>query len=137
MGISPFEFQKLLARMQSKNKPAALSGGDPVESGQELKLHSDIMQFCNEQWPPWVFIHTDPTGKSRATPGAPDFVIYSNVGVLSFECKTKTGKRSEDQTIFAHLARQCGHEIEIVRSMDDFRALIAREKQKTQMKANL
>lgn len=129
MGISPYEYEKLIARMGDKSTHS-LSAGEPIAAGQEIKLHNDIKEYCQTQWPPWVFIYNDPTKRTHASEGAPDFVIYSAWGVLSIECKTKEGKLSDSQVVFHHLAGNCGHKIPIVRSMDDFRAIVAREKEK-------
>lgn len=129
MAISKYEYERMLARMADKSTEP-ISDGAPVPDGQEIKLHRDIMEHCQAQWPTWIYIYHDPTKRTHATEGAPDFVIYSEFGVLSVECKTKNGKRSQAQLIFAAVAGKCGHTIEIVRSMDDFRALVAREKEK-------
>jgi hypothetical protein len=130
MGISEFQLRQMLDRLGMGKRPPESQSVDPVGDGEELGLHAEIMKYCNAQWPPWVFIHTDPKRKSRATPGAPDFVIYSCYGILSVECKDRTGKRSPEQTQFAYVASLSGHEIPIVRSMQDFLNVIEKAKTK-------
>lgn len=92
---------------------------------RELDLHAEIIKFCNAQWPPWTFVHSDPTRKSRVTPGAPDFVIaIPDAKTLYVECKDREGKLSQDQMEFKKKIEMLGHMFHVVRSMDEFRAIL-------------
>lgn len=127
MGIDPLQFEAMQRRTRKargeEEEPPPPPPSKAVE--KELDLHEDIMQFCNAQWPPWPFLHSDPAKRSRVTPGAPDFVIAMNGGKTLFvECKDRDGKLSADQLIFQKKLEMNSHTLHVIRSMDEFRKLI-------------
>lgn len=109
-------------------KAVALSGGRvgvehfaraAVE--RECDLHDDIIAFCKAQHPKWMFIHARMDQRSTIPVGAADFVIFMPGGkILILECKTKTGKCTPEQAGWALQLQMLGHEVHIVRSLEEF-----------------
>jgi hypothetical protein len=98
-------------------QPKPSSGVD-----RESKLHDDILDECQRRG--WLAVHGRMDVRSTITKGAPDFIILTERGVLLIECKTKEGKLSTDQMAFHAWARRLGHTVHVVRSMDEFRAIL-------------
>lgn len=97
----------------------------PVAAGKELALHAEIMKICRRLG--WVYVYHDPTRKTGATLGTPDFIIYATGGqVLNVECKTATGTLSKDQKNFQRGIEATGHVYHTVRCKEHFE-MIARE----------
>ena len=113
---------EVLAHQARVNKrPLPMAGA--VED--ERELHAQIIAHCNAQWPPWNAIHARMDKASTLEAGAPDFTIQLPAGrTLYVECKTKTGKLSEAQRNWAHMAKALGHTVHVVRSLADFLALL-------------
>ncbi len=98
---------------------------DAVGSGQEIALHMEIIKECCRRT--WPYIYHNPTKKTAATLGTPDFIIYADAGrVLNVECKTKTGKLSKDQVNLKREIEAKRHEYHVVRSLTAFLRLADR-----------
>lgn len=116
MSISTFQYRQMLLRQGKLPTPA-----DADAVAKELPLHDQIIAFCNAQWPRWKFIRARPDERSTIANGAQDFTIWMPGNkVLCIECKSKDGKRSDDQTIWAAEMAMLGVEVRIVRSMAAF-----------------
>jgi len=120
--ISTAQFQEMLARSERYSgrlpKPS-----EPVE--KEATLHRQIMDWCNGQWPRWKFIHARTDQRSTIQIGSHDLTVFGPFPkCLLIECKTKTGKLSEDQLIWKAEMSQLGWTVEVVRSMGEFLTLI-------------
>lgn len=121
--ITPQQALEMMQRLAQNRKDAAPAKCDdsvfePVS--KEIPLHGQIMKWCQDQHPQVPLIHTNPTKSSRATPGAPDFVLVYRGKVLLIECKKRDGKLSPDQRLWHHLAELQGVPVAVVRSMDEF-----------------
>ena len=89
----------------------------------EKALHAQIREFCRAR--KWLYFTGSMAHRSRRTLGEPDFTILAPNGqVLFVECKTLTGKLSEEQIQIQREADRLGHCIHIVRSLDDFTVLL-------------
>ena len=113
-------------------KTAAKSGCD-----KESELHEQIFAECRRRG--WIALHGAMSERTHRTAGEPDFVIlaqeksetiYGDYGscwtpkTLLVECKTRTGKLSMDQAAMIHHAKRLGHTIHVVRSFEEFLALL-------------
>lgn len=97
----------------------ALPDVEAVGAGQEIGLHREIMKECRRRG--WVYVYHDPTRRTGATLGCPDFIIYAQNGVVvNIECKTRAGKLSADQVKFKAAVELLGHEYLVVRSLKAF-----------------
>lgn len=91
----------------------------------ESQLHNDIIEYCKNQRPPWIYFHGSMAVKTSRTKGENDFHILANHGRVFFiECKSKTGKISADQRDIIHWANLLGHMIHVVRSIEEFKAVV-------------
>ena|SRR2546430_2859270 len=98
----------------------------PASSHQtrEKQLHSQILSFARARG--WIALHGDMTRKTGRTLGEPDFVIIADAGRVFFvEAKSMIGVLSPAQVAFRARARDLGHTVHIVRSLDDFITLVA------------
>jgi len=98
---------------QESEVPASAS------ANSERELHDDILEYCKVNR--WIALHGRMDERTGRTPGEPDFTIMADRGrVFFFECKSKTGKLSEDQMLLIKHAEMNGHAINVIRSMDEF-----------------
>jgi len=113
--------QALDYQMRMKGTPSAL--GRKLKDGvaRELALHDEIIAHCRQQWPPWKYIRANPVEASTIAKGCQDFTIFLPGGrLLCVECKRADGKLSDDQQIWAKELIMLGHQVHVVRSMDEF-----------------
>lgn len=112
--ITPFQFQEMQRRLAPKiRQPAAPD--DAVTA--ELPLHSEFSAWCARQQPPVPAVHTNPSKKSRATPGAPDYVVVYRGKVHLIELKDDEGEVSPAQAAWIRMANDQGVKTHICRSM--------------------
>ena len=110
--ISMADFLKITARLEPKQHTSK-TGVD-----KESDLHADIIQYCRSKG--WLFFHGAMCAETHRTEGEPDFLIFRPGGFLLVECKTRTGKLSIAQQSVSAQAKQLGHTVHIVRSMEEF-----------------
>lgn len=92
---------------------------------EEEKLHHEIIEYCKNQCPPWIYFHGSMAHKTYRTKGENDFHILASGGRVFFiECKAKGGKVSTDQRDVIHWANLLGHTIHVVTSMQEFRRIV-------------
>ena len=91
--------------------------GDAVD--MESDLHTQIAAECRRRV--WLAFHGAIGKRTRRTPGEPDFVIVAEFPrVLLIECKSKTGKPSDDQLSVRTWANKLGHQVHIISSFREF-----------------
>ena len=103
------------------NKPAALSS-EGIDN--ESKLHQQIMDFCDAQWPRWKYIRCRMDKRSTIAKGAQDFTIFAPGRVLCVECKARNEKPTKDQQIWHKEMEMVGHAVYVVWSFDDFKSTL-------------
>ena len=92
---------------------------------KESELHEQIVNHCNSQWPRWRFIHCRMDMKSTIALGAQDFTIFMPKGrTLCVECKKKDGKLDSNQIGWANEMNKNDHAVHVVRSFEEFLALL-------------
>ena len=127
MSISHAEYLAMVAR----------TGGTPVPLGdntervgdapvsKEDELHNDIIEYCKNQSPPWLYFHGSMAHGTKRTPGEPDFEILASMGRVFFvECKAKGGKLSNAQRDVKHWAALLGHTVHVVTNMEEFKRIV-------------
>jgi hypothetical protein len=93
-----------------------------VAAGQELELHNEIIRECRRRG--WVYVHSNPSKRTRQTLGTPDFIIGAGDGrTLWIECKTAVGALSKDQKRFRDGLVANGHAFYVVRSLKRFKQI--------------
>ena len=104
-------------------QPNPESSGVPVD--REAKLHQDIMDWCDSQWPRWKFIHSRMDMKSTIGKGVNDFTVFGQFPLcILVECKKKDGKLDDDQRNWAHELKLLGWTVHVVRSIEEFKDII-------------
>jgi hypothetical protein len=118
MGVTPQQFLDMQRRV-SKPTPAI---GREIKGKieRELKLHDDIIRYCNAQWPRWKYIHARTDQRPTIAVGCQDFTIFAPGRVLCIECKRADGKPDHDQLIWHKEMEMLGHTVHIVRSLSEF-----------------
>jgi Holliday junction resolvase-like predicted endonuclease len=92
---------------------------------REARLHEEIFDECRRRG--WIALHGSMAERTCRTLGEPDFVILAGGGrVLFVECKNRTGKLSPAQAALKHHAEKLGHTVHVVRSLEDFLAVVNR-----------
>ena len=99
--------------------PSPLAHSDPVDS--EAKLHSQIMEWCDSQWPRWKYLHCRMDRKSTVAPGVHDLTVFGpHPLVLLIECKKKDGKLSEEQLCWIAEMKMIHWNVHVVYSFEEF-----------------
>ena len=118
--MSQAEYVAFLARSQRHEKADA-SGAVPVE--EESTLHNQILDECKKRG--WLTFHGSMAHKTFRTPGEPDFIILMDGGrLLIVECKDREGKVTVDQAGVIAWASKLGHQIHVIRSLEEFLKLL-------------
>lgn len=124
MRISEFQYQEILRRQQQNpirgSSAEFVHGQAPKEVG-DGGLHGKILEWCNNQWPRWKVIWARTDVKSTLPLGCNDMTVLMPRGrVVCVELKSATGKLSEDQLSWRAELRLLGHEVFVVRSLEEF-----------------
>lgn len=116
--MSQSDYLAFLARSRARTGSGA---GEGVE--RESELHQQILDTCNRL--SLIALHSRMDRPTTTQIGAPDFVILCDNGkVLIVEAKNKTGKVSIAQAALHAWAAKLGHNVHIVRSIDEFLRLL-------------
>jgi VRR-NUC domain len=102
----------------------ALPNSEPgVE--RESKLHQDIIEWCNSQWPRWKYVHARMDKKSGLDKGVADFVLFGpKKQCFVIECKKSDGKISPDQRGWIAEMAMIQWPVLIVRSYEEFLEIV-------------
>lgn len=127
VNMSEFEVREHQRRIAKVKEPAA-TGGDERETGRG-GLQEKIQAWCDRQWPRWLTIWARTDKPSTIGVGIHDFTIFGPYPIcICVECKTKTGKLSEDQRNWAFEMARLGWAVHIVRSMEEFEQVVKHAK---------
>lgn len=111
-----------LARMNGMSKRGLVTAA-PEAVTNESELHNEIIAYCKSKG--WIYLHGSMAHRTFRTLGEMDFTILADKGRVFFvEAKTAKGKLSTEQLGFAMHAQKLGHEVKLVRSMEDFRKVV-------------
>ncbi len=116
--VNPSEaFKRLNPHCYRAYKPVGEACDD------ESKLHQQIIDECKRRG--WVALHGSMAHKAMRNPGECDFTVAGSNGRVWFiECKTKTGKLSNEQAGMLQWLTKLGHRAYLVRCIEDFLAII-------------
>lgn len=120
--ISAFQFAMMQARC--RKTPFGFTG---TTIADEHELHELVSAECKRRG--WITLHGSMAQATARTIGEWDFVIIADEGrTFLVECKSKNGKLTPEQAGMKLWAEKLGHKPAVVRSMDEFLALITKEK---------
>lgn len=125
MPISVADYLAMLARTRKKSKD---TGPPPGASREVESIHTPILEWCRKQVPMPAVIHSRSDKRSSTNLGVPDFVILWQGHLILIEAKTKSGKLSFHQMVWKHLAEVNEFEVHIIRSYEEFLALVEKLK---------
>jgi hypothetical protein len=94
------------------------------EAGKESDLHDKIVEFCEQQWPRWKYIHARMDQRSTIAVGCQDFTIFAPGRVLCVECKRVGGKLSLEQMAWHLEMERVGHRVHVIETFEQFLKLI-------------
>lgn len=101
---------------------------------READLHDAILAFCRDMV--WPCHHSRMDRPATCGVGTPDFAIAIPGGVTVWvEAKAKGGKLRPEQAAWLAGLRRVGHVAEVVRSMEEFRAVIEKASARAQASA--
>jgi hypothetical protein len=91
---------------------------------REARLHEEILEECKARG--WIALHGSMAHRTHRTVGEPDFVILASGGrTFLVEAKAASGKPSLFQRILLTWASKLGHQVAIVRSLEEFQTFIS------------
>lgn len=128
MNISPLEYEVMLARVNANRRrpeyPSAATGaaeGEDRESG----VRKQITAWCDAQWPKWVPMGARTDKPSTLPVGAQDLAIFGPFPTcILVDTKSKSGKPSPDQRIWAARLRALGWTVHFVKKMEVFLEIV-------------
>lgn len=98
---------------------------------REAELHEEIQAYCRDMV--WPCHHSRMDRPATCGVGTPDFAIAIPGGVTVWiEAKAKVGKLRPEQAAWLAGLRRVGHVAEVVRSMEEFRAVIEKASARAQ-----
>jgi hypothetical protein len=125
--ITPEQANEMLHRLEKNKKRETPTIEDiPIEgvAMEIVGLHVPIIRWCQQQVPAVPFYHSRSDKAATIDRGAPDFcLIYKGKPIL-IECKSKTGKLTEDQRNWIYCSELQGVTVHIIRSMEEFFELV-------------
>ena len=122
MGITPFQYRQMIGRLGASAEAGTTREAVESEGG----LHDEIIKWCLGQWPRCKYIHSRMDRRPTIEAGTADFIIFLPKGrVICVECKTRTGKQSKEQLVWAAEMKQLDHKVHVVRSFEDFLKLVS------------
>ena len=111
MGISEFQYQQLLIRLENARDVAF--GPRRADDAPESKLHEQIEDHCRSKG--WLAVHSRLDRPTTTATGVADFLILADHGtLLVVECKRRGGKPTPTQRAFAAHCRKLGHRYALV-----------------------
>ena len=119
MSISQFQLEQMQSRLsQNRREPE-------TPPALEKDLHQEIIDFCERQWPRWLYEHSRTDKRTRTGIGSPDFwILIPGSRLLLVECKRLGQKPSPAQLAWHWEAAKLGHPVHIVHSIEDFKLAI-------------
>lgn len=116
MGISDYQYQQMLARLE---KSQASSPKTPEASDSlEAELHEEIMQYCRLR--SWIAVHSRMDKRSTVAKGVTDFIIVTPQTVMFIECKRPGKERTEEQLAFAQAVKTLDWPYAVVHTFQEF-----------------
>lgn len=110
-----------LMAYEARRLPAPTKPEQQVKD--EAQLHEQILAEIRRRG--WIAFHGSMCHRTFRTPGEPDVVCVADGGrFFMVELKTATGKLSPDQQAIHAWARKLGHTVHVVRSLEEFIALL-------------
>lgn len=109
-----------------RHDPKSRQVAEAVGCDSEAALHDEIEQFCRAH--KWPYVHSRMDQPSTTALGTADFLILAPGGkTLVCECKTKSGKQTPSQIGFQMGCERNGHTYHLVRSYEQFKAILELE----------
>jgi len=96
---------------------------EPIAPSTERQLHDQIIAHCRANG--WYYVHSRMDQRTTIKVGCPDFIIALPHGkVLWLECKSKTGKLSDQQAGTIYALNALDHDVYVIRSMPEFLSVL-------------
>lgn len=113
---------RLAMNIKSKELPHC----DELEPAEkESKLADEIKKFCDAQFPRWKILRARRDKRSTIPKGCQDDTIFASGGrIFLLELKKKGEKPDADQLIWHKELKMLGHEVFVIRSMEEFLKVI-------------
>ncbi len=91
----------------------------------EARLHRQILDYCDAQWPRWKPIHSRMDRPTTTEKGVCDFIIaMPNGRTLYVECKRVGSKLTLEQAAWIYEMKLLNHTVHVVETMGEFLKLI-------------
>lgn len=121
MNWTRWQLEEWQRRQMKLPEPPPLTGN----CIKEAALHTEIMAWCETQWPRVMYIHARMDKRPTIGVGICDFVLFlPESRVLCIECKAKGRKRTPEQVAWAFQMQRLGHEVHLVRNWAEFQQLV-------------
>lgn len=127
-GASESTLRRNMDSVQVRAMVAAARGSVEVPSSNpvdlECKLHTEIIKYCDAQWPKWKYIHARMDKRATIGKGVQDFTIFAPDRVLCIECKARDKKLEPEQLAWAKEMEMLGYTVHCIRSWEEFERIV-------------
>ncbi len=90
---------------------------------RESDLHDKIIEDCKNRL--WLPIHSRMDRKTTTKNGTCDFIIFADNGRKFYiECKSATGKLSDEQQIFIAWMKRLKHTVHVISSFKEYLEIV-------------
>lgn len=91
----------------------------------EGDLHDKILRDCKNRL--WFPVHSRMDRKTTTKNGTCDFIIFADGSrMFCIECKSATGKLSDDQQIFIAWMKRLGHTVHVISSFKEYLEIVSK-----------
>lgn len=124
MPIQPYQYQAMRERTERNRGRYPLNHTAADVQDEISELHGPILNWCRTQQPTVPYAYSNPTKRTRGTPGCPDFIIGYKGRTYWIECKSATGELRPDQAAFIRMLADQGIIAAVVTNMEQFYELV-------------
>lgn len=125
--ITPSQAVEIQARLDRNRKQQPIPAPETEKQGEdrESKVRAEILAFCAKQWPVWLVKSSRPDQRSTVAVGCHDLTIWAPGNrTLAIELKSKTGKKSPAQQVWAKQMQMLDATVHECRSFADFESIL-------------
>ena len=121
MNPTPAQAIEMLTRLERNRKREPVVESTDEGDDHESKVRKQITDWCDAQWPKWVYWGARTDKRSTLPKGCHDLTIAGPNNVNIFvDTKSRTGKPSPDQLVWQAQLRHIGREVHFVKTFDQF-----------------
>jgi len=129
MGINPIDAENMLRRLERNRVREPVQVTLPEKGcDSEAKLHREIMDWCDQQWPQWPYLHARMDQPTTFGPGVHDLTIWGPFPLcICVEAKAHGKKQTEKQLEWSCKMRMQNWTVFLCYSFESFLEIVKKQ----------